>query len=393
MNAEPAARPVLRIEVTLKTMLLAVAVIAGTWVVITLVPVALALLMALIFAGTLDPAVQWFERHKVRRSLGLAVVFGASALVVVALGLLIFPALAERLIDYARRLPALQASLAASLDDFPSLSSAAQAVKDFDPQTLLAGSVSKVVSASGGVLEFLGYLGSSLVLALYLVADRERVRGGLYAVVPRGHHIRLAHMLSRMATIVGGYMRGQLITSVAIFVFTFAVLSACHVPGALAFAAFAGLTDVIPFVGGLLATVPAALAALSVGPWTGAIVLVAMLCWQEFESRILVPRVYGQILRLPSVVVVVALLIGGRLLGIMGALIALPMAAALRMTFEELRVELPGEDHDGHAVLARDEKDQREYELQTAGTTAHSAAEIAGQIADRTDAEKEFARD
>ena len=377
--------PVLRIEVTLKTMLLVVGVAAGTWVVITLVPVALALLMALIFAGTLNPAVQWFERHRVRRSLALLVVFGCTALVVVALALLIFPAIARQLLDYASKAPELQASLADWLGDFRSFRSAAEAVKKFDPGTALTGGADKVVSASGGVLEFLGYLGSSLVLALYLVADRERVRGGLYAIVPRRHHVRLAHILSRLETIVGGYMRGQLITSVAIFVFTFALLSACQVPGALALAAFAGLTDVIPFVGGLLATTPAALAAFSVGPWEGVMVLLAMLAWQEFESRILVPRVYGHILRLPSVVVMIALLVGGKLLGIIGALIALPVAAALRMMFEELRVELPGEDNDGHLVREHDAKDQREYEQQTAGVAAEDSAAVAGQIAQKTE--------
>ncbi|MDP1827961.1 MAG: AI-2E family transporter [Archangium sp.] len=388
MTPPSGPNPTLRIEVSLKTMLLAVAVLAGTWILITLVPVALALVVALIFAGTLNPAVQWFERHQVRRELALVVVFGVSALVVGALALLIFPSLTEQLLNYAAKVPELQASLAAALGEFRSLSSASEAVKNFDPGTLMTGGVTRLASASGGVLEFLGYLASSLVLALYFVADRERVRGGLYSLVPRGHHVRLAHILNRLETIVGGYMRGQLITSVAIFLFTWALLTACQVPGALALAAFAGLTDVIPFVGGLIAMTPATLAAVAVGPWVGVIVLVAMFVYMEFESRILVPRVYGHILRLPSVVVVVALLIGGRLLGIIGAVIALPVAAALRMLFEELRVELPGEDHDGHLVQQQDASDQREYERQTAGVTAHAAAEVAGQIADKTDAEE-----
>jgi predicted PurR-regulated permease PerM len=373
---------VLRIEVTLKTMLLAVAVAAGCWVAFTLIPVALALMVALIFAGTLDPAVQWLEALRVRRSLALAAVFGLAALVMVALGLLIFPSVSQQVIDYAARAPALQATLAESLGQFGFLHSAAEAVKNFDPRTLINGE--KLVSLSGGVIEFLGYLASSLVLALYLVADRERVRGGLYAVVPRGHHVRLAHILSRLEVIVGGYMRGQLITSVAIFAFTFAVLTMCRVPGALGLAAFAGITDIIPFVGGLLATTPATLAAFAVGPWAAVIVLTAMLAYQEFESRILVPRVYGRILRLPSVVVLVALLVGGKLLGIIGALIALPVAAVLRMLFEEFRVDLPGEDLDGHLVREHDEKDQREYEQKTTGVTAVAAAEVAGQIADKT---------
>ena len=68
-----------------------------------------------------------------------------------------------------------------------------------------------------------------------------------------------------------------------------------------------------------------------------------MLAYEEFESRFLVPRIYGRALRLPSSVVLVALLAGGTLMGIVGALLALPVAAAMRMLVDELRVELPGE--------------------------------------------------
>ena len=76
------------------------------------------------------------------------------------------------------------------------------------------------------------------------------------------------------------------------------------------------------------------------------IVLFAMIGYQEFESRVIVPRVYGQALRLSSAVVVIALLVGGKVGGIIGALLALPIAAALRMLIEELRVDLPGDDTD-----------------------------------------------
>ena len=379
---------VLRIEVSLRTLLLAVCVLAGAWLLVTLTPVLISLLVALIFAGTLDPAVQWLERRGLRRVLALVVVFGAVALVVALLGVLIFPALARQVADFAADAPRMQTRVAEWLKSYRLLGSAADDVKDFDPRTLLGGEgASKLVSLSGGVIEFLGYLASSLVLALYLVADRERMRGTLYAVVPRSHHVRLAHILSRMELIVGGYMRGQLITSVAIFLFTFMLLSVLQVPGALALAAFAGLTDVIPYVGGLLATAPATLASFSVSTWAGVVVLVVLAAYQEFESRVLVPAVYGRILRLPSVVVLLALLVGGRLLGIIGALLALPVAAMLRMLIEEMRVELPGETTDT-ALKEHDERAQREYEAKTEGVPAEAAAEVAGQIAEKTPGEK-----
>ena len=192
---------------------------------------------------------------------------------------------------------------------------------------------SNLLSFSGGLLEVFGYVASSLVLALYLVADRERARGSLFAVVPRDHHVKLARILVNLQTIVGGYMRGQLITSAVIFAFTFALLLGCRTPGALALAVFAALTDVIPFIGGLLAISPAFLATIGVGLWKGALVLVAMLLYQEFE---------------------------------------------------ELRVELPGDDSSNPVIEAIDARAERAYARQSVGAAPEKAAAVAGKIADET---------
>src|SRR3970282_1947695 len=93
-------------------------------------------------------------------------------------------------------------------------------------------------------------------------------------------------------------MRGQLITSAAIGVFTLLLLVIFKVPNALPIALFAALVDVIPFVGGFLATLPAVLAALSRGLRTAVVVLAVLVIYQEFENRVLIPRIYGRALRL-----------------------------------------------------------------------------------------------
>jgi len=119
---------------------------------------------------------------------------------------------------------------------------------------------------------------------------------------------------------------------------------------------FAGLTDVIPFIGGYLASAPAVFAVSSKGTPSMLIVAAAMMGYQEFESRILVPRVYGRTLRLSPALVLIALLIGGTLLGMLGALLALPVAAGVQMIVRELRVELPGEGPEVEAMRERDDR-------------------------------------
>ena len=224
----------------------------------------------------------------------------------------------------------------------------------------------------------------AIFLALYMMIDRDRLRGGLYSVVPRSHHIRLSRIMMNLETIVGGYIRGQVITCALMAVFMFILLVACGVPNALAIAVFGGIADVLPYIGIFLTMGPAVVAALAQGPVVTVIVLVLMLAYEEFESRVLVPVVYGRAMRLPSSVVLFSLIVGATLLGILGALLALPVAAAIVMLIEELRVELPGETEglESAKVRMKDDRGEQEYERRTEGMTAGKAAAIAVEMAD-----------
>jgi putative heme transporter len=219
------------------------------------------------------------------------------------------------------------------------------------------------------------------VLAIYFMADGERTRGSLYAVFPRRFHLRLARVLLNLETIVGGYMRGQVLTSAAIGVYVFALLTAFRLPNALAFGVFAAAADVIPFVGGALTLLPIVLTALPHGTVVTVALVSLVVLYQEFENRILVPRVYGRVLRLSAVAVTIALLVGGQLLGILGALLALPLTAGLRMIVEELRVELPGQPGESAAVRKSDAQAEEAYAALTEGAPAEEAAVIAVAIA------------
>jgi putative heme transporter len=112
------------------------------------------------------------------------------------------------------------------------------------------------------------------------------------------------------------------------------------------------------------------------------IVAAAMMAYQEFESRILVPRVYGRTLRLSPALVLVALLIGGTLLGMLGALLALPVAAGVQMIVRELRVELPGEGPEVEAMRERDDRVGDIYEHLAENASSEQAVVIASQLAE-----------
>jgi predicted PurR-regulated permease PerM len=256
---------------------------------------------------------------------------------------LTIPALLAQATDLLDQEPALRALLSKWLAGSHLTSPLAELLRKVHSGDLVRLAASNAYEYSTRAIAIFAYLLSSIFLALYMMIDRDRLRGGLFLVVPRTHHIRLSRIMLNLETIVGGYIRGQVITSAFMAIFVFILLKTCDVPNALAIAVFAGVADVLPYIGPLLSVGAAVAATVPRGPDIIIIVLVLMLAYETFESRVLIPRIYGRALRLPSSAILFSLLAGSVLSGVIGALLALPVAAALLMLIEELRVELPGQ--------------------------------------------------
>jgi predicted PurR-regulated permease PerM len=376
-----------RFEIAPRSIVLVLVATAGVWLVYQLRIVALILVVALILAGTFSPIVTWMEKHWCRRTYALVLLFFALVIVLGGLLFLTMPPLIGQVATMVADAPATRTHLIALLNERRITTPLAHLVQSAELEQTLAHAEAYLLSYSTQAARVIGYGATSLVLSFYLLAEAQRTHGMVFAMVPRDYHIRLARILQKLELIVGGYMRGQFITSAAISVYVFALLVICRVPNALSLALFAAVVDVIPFVGGFLVIAPAVLVALSRGLPVAGVVLVALLVYMEFESRILVPKIYGKVLRLSSTVVILALVAGGILMGILGALLALPIAAGLLMILEELRVELPGDDSVDPSVQARDAKVEAAYEQMSAGATAPEAAEIAKSLAQDSQAE------
>jgi predicted PurR-regulated permease PerM len=308
--------------------------------------------------------------------------------------MLIFALTIPELVNQARSLIGMEPALRERLAEWFARSaltvSLADAMRNVHYDALIKSSAATVLTFSTRVVEGLAYGVGAIFLALYMMLDRDRLRGALFALVPRTHHIRLSRILVNLETIVGGYIRGQAITCALMAAFVFVLLTACGIPNALVIAVFGGMADVLPYIGIFLTMGPAVAAALPFGPVIALVVFVLMLAYEEFESRVLVPVVYGHALRLPSSVVLFSLIAGATLLGILGALLALPVAAAILMLIDELRVELPGETEQSKDAEMRrkDEHGELEYVRRTEGMPAEEAAAIAVEMAgDRKKAE------
>lgn len=370
-----------RVELSVRSAVTVVVTVALVWLFLQLWQILLVIIVALMIVGMLNPFVARLGERGLARGSAIALVFVALFVLGGGFCALTLPKLVAQLSDVATDFPRMQEKIAGIFEGSRLGASLAVSVRSFHPSDL--GTKVQEIGLSYGpkVIEIAAYAVTAFFLALYIMLDRDRMRGALFAMLPRDYHVRTSRVLLNLETIVGGYMRGQVITSLLMAVFTFAVLTIAGVPNALALSLFAGVADVLPYIGALLACGPAFLAALSRGTTVALVVLGILAAYQEFESRIIVPRVYGKVLRLPAASVMIALLVGGKLLGILGALLALPIAAGIRMMIAELRVELPGEEVDDTAIRAKDAKAEREFTARAAGHSAVEAAAIANELA------------
>ena len=386
---EPAIPPLgaghrqkLSIEIAPRTLLILLLLVVGLWTLGRLLPVILVLVAALVIVGTVSPGVRWLEKLGVRRGLGIALVY--TGLLGVALGFLTLtiPAFIDQAKTLLEQEPALHSSIVKWLQASNLTRPLADLLRKLELSDLVKMAAASALDYSARILMILAYFMSSIFLALYIMIDRDRMRGGLFLMIPRCHHIRLSRILLNLETIVGGYLRGQVITSAFMAGFTFLLLLACDVPNALAIAIFAGAADVLPYLGAFLSVGAAAAAAYHSGPIILTIVTVLMLLYEEFESRFIMPKVYGRELRLPSPVILLSLLTGGVLMGVTGALLALPLAAAGLMLIEELRLELPGQQAQAEdlELMERDHLNEEEYVRRAEGLSAEMASQIAVEI-------------
>ena len=384
MNVLP-RRGAIHVELNLRTALLVVGTIGAAWLVAQLFPILLVIVVAMMIVGMLNPVVERLEHRGFRRGYAIATVFAGLFLSFALFGAITIPRFVTQITEIVGHLPQMQSRVADDLAHSTWGAPLAESLRQTKSTEWIAKIEKVGLSYSSRIVEVVAFCATSLFLAMYLIIDRDRMRGAAFSLIPRAHHVQASRILLNLEEIVGGYMRGQVITSVLAATFAFAVLVLARVPNALTIATFAGIADVLPYIGAFLVCGPAFIAALPRGTMVAIGVLIALALYQEFESRFIVPRVYGKVLRLPSATVMVALLVGGKLLGVLGALLALPIAAGLRMLIEELRVDLPGEDV-RHSVQRRqdqrDEDEQREFTSRAAGAPATEAAAIAIEIAE-----------
>ncbi|HEU5196569.1 MAG TPA: AI-2E family transporter, partial [Methylomirabilota bacterium] len=201
--------------------------------------------------------------------------------------------------------------------------------------SLLGNALRVTTGAVGAVFELLAIL----VIAAYLVIDAREVGRTLVALVPPQHRPTATRLAPTVLARIGGYVRGQLVSSFFVGILIAIVLSIIGVRYALLIGALAAVLNIVPFVGATLAAVLATLSALNDGVVRAAIALAVMIGCQTVEGKLLAPYFVGRATGLHALAVLLALLAGFNLAGLIGGLVAVPLLAGLWEVIRTLYVE------------------------------------------------------
>ncbi len=319
----------------------AAAVFAGLYLLYLVRGVVGLLLVAAFLAVAISPAVNFLNRRRVPRWLAILLVYLSIFAAIFGIGLLIVPPLVNGVEDLSANLPGYVDDLRHN-DTFRKYDNKYDITKNLKKQ---AGELpSKLGDAAGtlrdvtvGVFSSFIQLFSILVIAFFLVRDGDRLLEFVFRQLRPERERRVRSIASDISDAVVGYVFGNFVISVLAGLVTYLTLVILGIPFAVPLAILFGFFDLVPLVGatlgGILVGIVVAFNDFPVGVIVWAIVLIL---YQQVENNMVQPYVYGRAVQLHPLIVILAILVGGSLLGVLGALMAIPAAAAVQAVVRDL---------------------------------------------------------
>ncbi|GIH77186.1 AI-2E family transporter [Planobispora longispora] len=320
----------------------ALGVLTAWWLVQAIVSagsVIILIVVSLFLAVGLNPAVESLQRRNLPRMVAITIVFLGVIALFVVFGLAVVPPLTTQFTQFVDNVP----DYVRELQNNPM-------IRDLDQRFQLLDKLQQyVTSGAFGTQMFGGVLGlgtvllgavfnslTVLVLTLYFLGSLTSIKEISYRLAPRSRRNRVRLLGDEIIQRIGGYVAGNLIISLIAGVTTFIFLSIMRVPYALALALIVALTDLIPMVGAFIGAGVASLVGFFVSPTVGIVCIVFFTIYQQIENYLIAPKVMLSSVEVPPLVTVVSALLGGALLGVVGALLGIPLAAAALLILREV---------------------------------------------------------
>ena len=332
MADHPVSTP---ISISTGTILKIIFILVVVFLLYLLLDLVLIILTSVVIASAVEPLTRWLVHYRLPRVLAVLLIYLLSFVAVVGFLYYFVPPLFVDVTQLTFSLP--QVEDVPALDRFGplrELTSSLLPVGTFnnlltDLQAMLAnfnaGTFTTASTVFGGAFSFI----IILVLSFYLAVQDRGIENFLRIIVPLRHEAYILDLWRRSQYKIGQWMKGQLLLGLIVGVLVYLGLTILGVPYALVLAILAALFELIPYFGPILSAIPAILLAFTVSPTIGLMTIGLYIIIQQFENHLIYPLVVKNIVGVPAIIVIIALLVGGQLAGFLGIILAVPLATVI----------------------------------------------------------------
>jgi predicted PurR-regulated permease PerM len=299
------------------------------------------LFVSLIFASAFDPTVDWLAKRKIPRTVGILLIYLVLFTLVSLIIYLIIPPITQEVTELSQNFPYYFEKIISVFSKLREYSFEHGILDNI--KNGLSSLTANLPNAAGGVFSTLtGIFGGIvsfvliLVLTFYMVVEENAMKKLIWSIAPPKHQAYLMLLISRMQKKIGLWLRGQLILCLIIFILDYLGLLILNVKYALVLALIAGLTEFVPYFGPIIGAIPAVFLAFFQSPALALFVAALYYIVQLVENHILVPKIMQKAVGLNPIISIVALLVGFKVAGVIGAILSIPVVTAISVFIKDI---------------------------------------------------------
>ncbi|MFA6106378.1 MAG: AI-2E family transporter [Patescibacteria group bacterium] len=304
--------------------------------------------VSLVFAAAIGPLVDWMQKRKIPRTLGVIFIYLALLILFGSIIYLMIPPISEQVRDLSENFPDYINKIIKGYSFFSvqeggtleSIKGALDAVRS-GLETNAGNVFSTVTGVFGSIFSFF----LTLVVTFYMAVEDNAMKKIVRSIIPFKHQPYALDLVGRMQKKIGLWLRGQLVLCFAVGLLVYIGLKILGIKYALVLALIAGITEFIPYLGPIMGAIPAVLIAFSVSPMLALVTAVFYYLVQFTENNVLVPKIMQKAVGLNPIVSIAVLLIGFQLAGIAGAILSIPVATAASVFIQDIFDHRMAEDN------------------------------------------------
>jgi len=322
------------IHISTGTVFKTILMVLAVWLLYVIRDVIVLLFISVILVSAMEPAVDYLQKKRIPRSLTVLGIYILLLVIIITAASFLVPPLIRQTEDFSQNFSQYSQKLGDSfgpISDFVQTNHINLGTEQIVGQigSGLNSLTQNIFSKTIGVFSGLVSVVVVFAMAFYMSVEENGIRNFIVSVMPIRHQEYVSGLTERIKNKIGRWMLGQLMVMFIIFLLDFVGLSIVGVPYALILGIFAGLMEIIPYVGPIISAIPGVTLGFIVSPTVGFLALLVYLLAHQFEGNVVVPIVMKKAVGLNPIAVILALLIGSKLAGVLGAVLSIPIAASI----------------------------------------------------------------